>query len=260
MRVFIRHYLLPWAFILVFWVALWILVPPKRGGLTTVNIFAVFLLLIPFLLLALHFVGKTFERYGYSREDIKRLPEIIEKTHGGLYLPREVFNIIGDALVFWGLFALVLLATGDPIMGLLSGIAMFAKIFAFFVLLVSMVIWIIAFPSALYGLFTGREPDRGFLIELMRENFLSTAILVAVRLIALHSNYPISDDLIGKMMAFGRKTELVSLLLELSGLNFLFGIIGLYLPKKSRKLTVLVLTLIVLTQILLVWSVLTGKF
>jgi hypothetical protein len=62
------------------------------------------------------------------------------------------------------------------------------------------------------------------------------------------------------MMAFGRKTELVSLLLELSGLNFLFGIIGLYLPKKSRKLTVLVLTLIVLTQILLVWSVLTGKF
>ncbi len=260
MRVFVKDYLLPWVFIIVFWLVLWFIIPPVREHLNAMNIFAIFLLLIPFLLVALHFVGKTLERYGYSREDIRRLPEIIEKTHGRLYLPKDVFNIVGDALVFWGIFAWVLLATGDPIMGLLSGVAMFAEIFAFSVFLISMFIWVIIFPHSLYRLFTGREPNRDFLIELMKENLVLTAILIAVRLIALHSNYPVSDDLIGKMMAFGRKTELVSLLLALSGLNFLFGITGLYLPKKSRKLTALALTLIVLTQILLIWRVLMGKF
>ncbi|WP_460129186.1 hypothetical protein [Thermococcus prieurii] len=260
MRVFVRDYLLPWAFIVVFWLALWLLIPPMREHLNAVNIFTVFLLLIPFLLVALHFVGKTLERYGYSREDIRRLPEIIEKTHGRLYLPKEVFNIVGDALIFWGLFAWVLLATGDPIMGLLSGVAMFAEIFAFFVLFVSMVIWVIIFPHSLYRLFTGREPSRDFLIEVpIKQNLIYTAILVAVRLIALHSNYPASDDLIGKMIAFGRKTELVSLLLELSGLNFLFSITGLYGPKKSRKLMALALTVIVALQLWVAWRIVADK-
>jgi len=258
MRTFTRHYLLPWSLILVFWFALWLLVPPMRKSLDAVNVFVAILLLVPFLLLALHFVGKALERYGYSREDIKRLPEIIEKTHGRLYLPKEVFNIIGDALIFWGLFAWVILATGNPIMGLLSGVAIFAKIFAFFVLLVSMVIWIIAFPFALYRLFTEREPSRDFLIELMRENLIFTAILIAVRLISLHSSYPAGDDPIGELMSFGRNTELVSLLLELSGLNFLFGIIGLYGPRKSRKLTALALTIIVGLQLWVAWRIVFG--
>ncbi|NJE54562.1 hypothetical protein [Thermococcus sp. 21S9] len=259
MRVFVRDYLLPWAFIVVFWVALWLIIPPLREGLNAVNLFAVFLLLIPFLLVALHFVGKALERYGYSREDIRRLPEIIEKTHGRLYLPKEVFNIVGDALIFWGIFSWALLATGDPIMGLLSGIAMFAVIFAFFVFLISMFIWVIIFPYSLYRLFTGREPDRGFLIEIpIKQNLIYTAILVAVRLIALHSNYPAGDDFIGKMIAFGRKTELVSLLLELSGLNFLFSITGLYLPRKSRKLTALALTVIVVLQLWIAWRIVFG--
>ncbi|NJE30279.1 hypothetical protein E3E38_04325 [Thermococcus sp. 18S1] len=258
MRVFVKDYLLPWAFIVVFWVASWLIIPPMREHLNALNIFTIFLLLIPFLLVALHFVSKTLERYGYSREDVRRLPEIIEKTHGRLYLPKEVFDIIGDAIIFWGLFAWVLLATGDPIMGLLNGVAMFAEIFAFSVFLISMFIWVIIFPHSLYRLFTGREPSRDFLIELMKENLVLTAVLIAVRLIALHSNYPASDDLIGKMMAFGRKTELVSLLLELSGLNFLFGITGLYGPRKSRKLTALALTIIVVLQLWVAWRIVFG--
>ncbi|AEK73133.1 membrane protein, conserved [Thermococcus sp. 4557] len=259
MRVFVRDYLLPWVFIIVFWLVLWFIIPPVREHLNAMNIFAIFLLLIPFLLVALHFVGKTLERYGYSREDIKRLSEIIEKTHGRLYLPKEVFNIVGDALIFWGLFAWVLLATGDPIMGLLSGVAMFAEIFAFFVLLISMFIWVIIFPHSLYRLFTGREPSRDFLIEVpIKQNLIYTAILVAVRLIALHSGYPSGDDFVGELMAFGRKTELVSLLLELSGLNFLFGITGLYGPRKSRKLTALALTVIVILQLWVAWRIVFG--
>ncbi|AHL23057.1 hypothetical protein [Thermococcus nautili] len=258
MRVFVKDYLLPLIFLVVFWFALWLITPPVREHLNAMNIFAVFLLLIPFLLVALHFVGKTLERYGYSREDVRRLPEIIEKTHGRLYLPKEVFNIIGDAIIFWGLFAWVLLATGDPIMGLLSGIAMFAEIFAFSVFLISMFIWVIIFPHSLYRLFTGREPDRDFLIELIRQNLVLTAILVAVRLIALHSNYSAGDDLIGKMMAFGRKTELVTLLLELSGLNVLFGIVGLYGSRKSRKLTALALIIIVALQLWVAWRIVFG--
>ena len=54
--------------------------------------------------MALYFVGRTLESYGYSREDIRRLPEIIEKTHGRLYLSKEIFDTVARALVFWGLF------------------------------------------------------------------------------------------------------------------------------------------------------------
>jgi len=90
-------------------------IPPARENITPVNLFAALLLLVPFLLAALYFVGNALERYGYSGEDIKRLPEIIEKTHGRPYLPKEVFNIVGDALVFWGLFSSALMMTGDPV-------------------------------------------------------------------------------------------------------------------------------------------------
>jgi len=59
-------------------------------------------------------------------------------------------------------------------------------------------------------------------------------------------------------MAFGRKTELVVSLLELSALNFLFSIAGLYGPKKGRKLTALILMLIVVAQLWVAWEMLFG--
>jgi len=171
MRVFLKDYLITWLLFPAFWFGLWLLSSQTRKNLNAVTLFAVLLLLVPFLLTALYFVGKTLERYGYSREDIKRLPEIIEKTHGRLYLSKEIFNIIGKTLVFWGLFASALVMTGDPVKGILNGVAIFARIFALFVLLVSMVIWVLRLPFALYGLFKGKEPNRGFLIELtIREN------------------------------------------------------------------------------------------
>ncbi|SEW04721.1 hypothetical protein [Thermococcus thioreducens] len=242
-----------------FWFALWTLSSQTRKNLNAVTLFAVLLLLVPFLLTALYFVGKALERYGYSREDIKRLPEIIEKTHGRLYLSKEIFNIIGKTFVFWGLFASALMMTGDPVKGILNGVAIFARIFAFFVLLVSMVIWVMGLPFALYELFKGKEPNRGFLIELtIRQNLFYTAVLVAVRLIALHSGYSSGGDPIGELMAFGRKTELVTFLLELSGLNLLFGLAGLYGPKKSRKLAALILTLIVVAQLWVAWRIVLG--
>ena len=88
------------------------------------------------------------------------------------------------------------------------------------------------------------------MIELtIRQNLFYTAVLVAVRLIALRSGYPAGDDPIGELMALGRNTCLVNSLLELSTLNFLFGLAGLYGPKKGRKLTALILMLIVVAQL-----------
>ncbi|NJE49446.1 hypothetical protein [Thermococcus sp. 9N3] len=260
MRVFVKDYLIPWFLAVGFWLAIWTFVRQIRENLNAVNVFVAFLLLVPFLLVAFHFVGKTLERYGYSREDIRRLPEIIEKTHGRLYLPKEVFETVTRALMFWGLVATAVVMTENPLKGLLNGIAIFVRILALFVLFVSMVLWVMDFPFALYKLFKGRDLSRDFLVEMIRQNLLYTAILIAVRLIALHSSYPAGNDPIGEVMAIGRKTGLVKFLLELSGLNFLYCLIDLYLPKKSRKLTALALTLIVLTQILLVWRMFTGKF
>ncbi|WP_227738762.1 hypothetical protein [Thermococcus eurythermalis] len=211
MRVFVRDYLMPWLLTVGFWVVLWTISSEMRDNLSPLGVIAVVVLLVPFLIAALHFVGKALERYGYSREDLKRLPEIIEKTHGRLYLAKEIFDIIGKTLVFWGLFSTVVLLAGDPVRGLLNGIALWAYIFAFFIVLVSMVIWVMVFPLSLYRLITGREPDRGLLIEVtIKQNLLYTAVLVTVRLIALHLSYPSGDDLIGRLFALGRSTRLWS--------------------------------------------------
>ncbi|CAI1492479.1 Putative membrane protein, conserved [Thermococcus nautili] len=249
MRVFVKDYLIPWFLAVGFWLAIWTFVRQIRENLNAVNVFVAFLLLVPFLLVAFHFVGKTLERYGYSREDIRRLPEIIEKTHGRLYLPKEVFETVTRALMFWGLVATAVVMTENPLKGLLNGVAIFVRILALFVLFVSMVLWVMDFPFALYKLFKGRDLSRDFLVEMIRQNLLYTAILIAVRLIALHSSYPAGNDPIGEVMAIGRKTGLVKFLLELSGLNFLYCLIGLYLPKKSRKLVALALTVIVVIQL-----------
>ncbi|WP_193383890.1 hypothetical protein [Pyrococcus yayanosii] len=95
MRVFIRDYLIPWLLVPGSWFALWTLSSQTRKNLNAVNLFIAFLLLIPFLLVALHFVGKALERYGYSQDDLKRLPEIIEKTHGRLYFSKEINALAG---------------------------------------------------------------------------------------------------------------------------------------------------------------------
>ncbi|WP_297468026.1 hypothetical protein [Thermococcus sp.] len=132
MRVFTKDYLLPWLFTIVFWVVIWVLVPGKEKNLSLPNVVSIFLLLIIFLLVALYFVGRALERYGYSRRDVRRLPEIIEKTHGRLYLSKEIFDTITRALIFWGLFSSAVLLTENPLWGVLNAIAMFALIFSFF--------------------------------------------------------------------------------------------------------------------------------
>ena len=258
MRVFIKDYLLPWLFTIGFWVVIWILVPGKEKNLSLPNVVSIFLLLIIFLLVALYFVGRALERYGYSRRDVRRLPEIIEKTHGRLYLPKEVFNILGNAIVFWGLFSSAVLLTENPLWGVLNAIAMFALIFSFFVLLISMIIWVLGFLPCLYKLLTGREPNRRFLVEIMKLNLIFTAILLAVRVIALHVGDVSAPHYLTELIAFGRNDRVVNALLELSALNFLFGLVGFYGPKRIGKATVLPLTLIVLGQLWVAWGLLFG--
>ncbi|WP_297555893.1 hypothetical protein [Thermococcus sp.] len=258
MRVFIKDYLLPWLFIIGFWVVIWILVPGKEKNLSLPNVVSISLLLIIFLLVALYFVGRTLERYGYSRRDVRRLPEIIEKTHGRLYLPKEVFNILGNAIVFWGLFSSAVLLTENPLWGVLNAIAMFALIFSFFVLLISMTIWVVVFPLSLYRIFTGKEPHRGLIDYVVEYNLVFTGILLAVRLVALHVGDISAPHYLTELIAFGRNDRVVNALLELSALNFLFGLVGFYGSKRIRKATALPLTLIVLGQLWVAWGLLFG--
>ncbi|ASJ06346.1 hypothetical protein [Thermococcus pacificus] len=258
MRVFIRDYLIPWLLLILVWVAIWIFVPGEEKNLSLPNVLSVLILLPLFLLVVLYFVGKTLERYGYSRKDVRRLPEIIEKTHGRLYLSREIFDTIGQALIFWALFSTVIFMTEDPLWGVANAVAMFAWIFAFFVLLVSMVIWVLGFLPALYRLLTGRKLNRDFLVEMMKFNLVSTAILIVVRLIALHVGDVSAPHYVMKLIAFGRNDRIVNSLLELSALNFLFGLVGLYGPKRIGKAAALLLTLIVFGQLWVTWKLLFG--
>ncbi|WP_227738763.1 hypothetical protein [Thermococcus eurythermalis] len=48
-------------------------------------------------------------------------------------------------------------------------------------------------------------------------------------------------------------------LLKLAGLNFLFGLVGLYGSKKSRVMTALALALIVVAQLWITWKMFAGN-
>lgn len=254
MRVFIKDYLLPWLFTIVFWVAIWALAPWKGIHLSPPNVFSVLFLLPIFLLVALYFVGKTLERYGYSRKDLRRLPEIIERTHGKLYPAKDIFDTIAKALIFWGLFSSAVLLTENPLWGVLNAVAMFALIFSFFVLLISMIIWVVVFPHSLYRIFRGKEPHRGLIDFVVEYNLVLTGILLAVRLIALHAGDISAPRYLVELITFGRNDRVVNALFELSALNFLFGLVGFYGPKRIGKATALLLTLIVFGQLWVVWG------
>ncbi|WP_148882976.1 hypothetical protein [Thermococcus aciditolerans] len=170
-------------FLIAFWIVMWLFIPATRRNLNATNLFAAFSLLVPFLLSARHFVGKALESYGYSREDVRRLPEILEKTWGRNYLPKEVQEIIGRHIMFWGFFATAVIGTGNLTEGIIGMTSIFAVIFSFFILLVSMVIWVIVLPLSTYRILTGKEPHRGLLIDVAVKYTLALMVLlIAVRI------------------------------------------------------------------------------
>ncbi len=121
-----------------------------------------------------------------------------------------------------------------------------------------MVIWVLGFLPCLYRLLKGREPNRNFLVEIMKLNLIFTATLLAVRLIALHAGDISAPHYLTELIAFGRNDRVVNALFELSALNFLFGLVGFYGPKRIGKGTALLLTLIVLGQLWVAWGMFAG--
>ena len=258
MRVFIRDYLLPWLLLIGFWVALWTISSEIRDNLNPLSVLVVLILLVAFLIAALHFVGKALERYGYSREDIKHLPEIIEKTHGRLYIAKEIFDIIGRALVFWGLFASAVLMTGDPVRGVINGISIFARIFVVFIVGISMVIWVLSFPLSVYRILRGEKPDRGHIDFEVKYTLVFTVLLIIIGLMAFHVEPANPEEPFGEL-PLGRNEVMVGYLLKMAGLNVLFGVVDFYGPRRARKLTVLALTLIVVAQLWITWKMFAGN-
>ncbi|AEC51893.1 hypothetical membrane protein, conserved [Pyrococcus sp. NA2] len=57
-----------------------------------------------------------------------------------------------------------------------------------------------------------------------------------------------------KLITSGRNDWVFDSLLKLSALNFFFGLVGFYGPKRIGKLTALLLTLIVFTQLWVAWG------
>ncbi|MCD6373323.1 MAG: hypothetical protein J7L37_07260 [Thermococcus sp.] len=259
MRVFIRDYLLPWLLLIGFWVALWTISSEIRDNLNPLSVLVVLILLVAFLIAALHFVGKALERYGYSREDIKHLPEIIEKTHGRLYIAKEIFDIIGRALVFWGLFASAVLMTGDPVRGVINGISIFARIFVVFIVGILMVIWVLSFPLSVYRILRGEKPDRGHIDFEVKYTLVFTVLLIIIGLMAFHVEPANPEEPFGELLLLGRNEVMVGYLLKMAGLNVLFGVVDFYGPRRARKLTVLALTLIVVAQLWITWKMFAGN-
>ena len=121
-----------------------------------------------------------------------------------------------------------------------------------------MIIWVVVFPFSLYRTLTGKEPHRGLLDFVVEYNLILTGILLMVRLIALHVGNISAPHYLMELIAFGRSDRVVNALFELSALNFLFGLVGFYGPKRIGKAPALLLTIIVFGQLWVVWGLLFG--
>ncbi len=186
MRVFIKDYLLSWLFVIVFWVAVWIFVPGKEKNSrsqTSSRFSSSYSSLSSWLCTSLEGpLNATATREG----TLKDFQKLSRKPTGGFTFQKRYSTSSGTPLSF-GNFSTAVLLTKSPFWGVLNALAMFALIFSFFVLLISMIIWVVVFPLSLYRIFRGKEPHRGLVDFVVKYNLFLTGVLLAVRLIALHA-------------------------------------------------------------------------
>jgi hypothetical protein len=241
-RLLIEAILVP----LAMWVIIWSLgyIRPF-GDVTRENFNASWLIttIVSFfivLALVILFVKRLLRKTGYSQVGLGELPRVLEEVDPKIIgdSTRDIFTVVA----LWGAFSTSVLEWG-PKKGIIFTINLYEMfIVVLLLLLISMVILLLDVPLMLYESLTGKRLSPIFK-EILVVSLVSGGILVLSGLMAAcpkASEIAIIRPLL-KLYADGK---LYGGLLLLSGLNALYGLTGILILPRKRRLGFLMLLLI----------------
>ncbi|NJE05743.1 hypothetical protein E3E36_06220 [Thermococcus sp. M36] len=203
------------------------------------------------LALVILFVKRLLRKAGYSQVGLRELPRVLDeadpKIIGGSM--REIFTIVA----LWGAFSTWVLELG-PKKGIIFTVS-FAVIFVVVALplMVSMLIPIMEVPFLLYEILTGKRLSYIFK-EILLVSLVSGGFLIFLSLIATHLGAS-EIVIIRPLLKFYMNRDLYKNLLLLSALNALYGLIGIFILPRRRRLGLLTLLLIALALVLILIKV-----
>ncbi|WP_297090094.1 hypothetical protein [Thermococcus sp.] len=192
------------------------------------------------LALVILFVKRLLRKAGYSQVGLRELPRVLDeadpKIIGGSM--REIFTIVA----LWGAFSTWVLELG-PKKGIIFTVS-FAVIFVVVALplMVSMLIPIMEVPFLLYEILTGKRLSYIFK-EVLLISLVSGGSLVLLGFILSH---PGASEIraFHSLLKFYVNGGLYKNLLLLSALNALYGLIGIFILPRRRRLGLLILLFI----------------
>ena len=191
-------------------------------------------------------LARLLERWGYSRKDIVRLPEILDENFGNVNLLKSVRESIHYHFSFWGVYATVSLVYG-PVKSALFVTSLVAGVVLFSPVMLPVFIFVVGIPAFLY--FTSKgEADRvrGLFEWVIEVSMASLVLLLFLRLLALHCAIPNEyldvSELRNLLRLAGDPTVFEGLFI-LSSLGVVSGIAG-YLSARHSKLSLLALLVV----------------
>ncbi|WP_048147278.1 hypothetical protein [Pyrococcus abyssi] len=202
-------------------------------------------LVLAFIILVLK---KRLRKTGYINLKFKELPKVLEQVNSEII--NDLTSGIFRAILIWGAFSSVVLING-PEKGITLAID-YALVFITvgLLLIASMAILLMDVPSMLYESLTGKRFSPVFK-EVLLISLVSGSFLILLGFIFQHLGTS-GIKAFNSLLKFHVNVNLYKNLLLLSALNALYGLTGIFILPRKRKLGLLMLLLISLALIPLV--------
>jgi hypothetical protein len=231
---------------LLSWVIIWMLlyihptsnIRRENFNVSWLIITAVSLFLV--LAFIIFVIEKHLRKIGYTTLKFKELPKVLEKIDpDGI---KDLVSGIFRTVLLWGAFSSGVLVNG-PKKGVILALDFALAFLAILLpLMVSMLIPIMEVPFLLYEVLTGKRLSYIFK-EILLISSVSGGLMVFSGLMA---TYPRASEIaiIRSLLKLYADRELYRGLLMLAGLNALYGLTGILILPRKRRLGFLMLLLI----------------
>ncbi|WP_297495693.1 hypothetical protein [Thermococcus sp.] len=188
-------------------------------------------------------LARLLERWGYSKDDVVRIQEILGENSENVNLLKAVRESVHYHFTFWGIYATASLVYG-PVKSALFIISIVAGVILLSPVMLPVFIFVVGIPAFFYFTSNGElDKVRGLFAWVVEVSVASLVLLGFLRFISLHGAIP-REYL--QVSEFRNLLQLVADyiifkdLFLLSSLGVLSGITG-YLGAKRSKLPIVVL-------------------
>jgi hypothetical protein len=207
-------------------------------------------------------LARLLERWGYSKKDIVRLPEILDENSENVNFLKAVRESVYYHFTFWGVYVTVSLVYG-PVKSALFLISIVAKVILLSPLMIPFFVLVVGIPAFLYFTSKGElNKVMGLFAWIFWISLASLVLLGVLRFVALHG--AVSREYL-QVSEFRNLLQLTGdplVFRDLSFLSFLgilSGITGYFGTKRNILPVVVLLAIVILgvfVDLRLIWLLL----